>query len=76
MQFWQFSSLFRVFFRLEFPWNLGGIFTNLYCIQKPFKNHLSLLFISLILHVMSYLANLHDFSLKILKTPMKLHDLG
>jgi len=36
----------------------------------------SSIFIFSILHMMSCFADLHDFSLKRLKTPMKLHDLG
>jgi len=36
VQILQFSSLFRVFFRLAMPWNLKWILFNLYCFQRPF----------------------------------------
>lgn len=68
VQILQFLSLFRAFFRHEMSWNLGWIFPNLYCLQKNSKNHRFSFFISLIFHVMSYFANLHDFSLKKLKS--------
>lgn len=63
-----FLFIFRAFFLLKMPWNLGWIFSNLYCPQ----NLLSAIEIHsshpLIHHMVSCFANLHDFSIKILKT--------
>lgn len=64
----QFSLLFLALFRLEMPRDLGRIFTNLYCLKKYSKNHLSSFFISSMLHAISCFADLHDFLLKRFKT--------
>ena len=56
------SSRSQSFFCLETPRNLKWIFFTLYCLQKPYKNHWSSFFIPLILHVMSWFVDLHDFS--------------
>lgn len=60
-------AIFVLFSRILSSWNaleLGRIFSILYCLQKPFKNHYSSFFIYLILHVMSCFVDLHDFSIK------------
>jgi hypothetical protein len=55
---------FRSFLCLETPRNLKLIFITLYCLQKPSKNHWYSIFISLILHLMSWFVDLHDLSLQ------------
>jgi len=59
-----FLSRFRLFFRLETPMNVKWIFFTLYFLQKPSKNYWNSIFISLILYVMSWFVDLHDFSLQ------------
>ena len=55
---------FRLFFHLETPMNLKWIFITLYRLKKPSKNHWSSIIISLILYVMSWFVDFHDFSLQ------------
>ena len=54
-----FSSRFRSFFYLETPRNFKWIFFTFYCLQKPYKNPWTSIFMSLICRFTWFLATKH-----------------